>query len=66
MMPHEDTPVLTRALHPTVACHWKPIFVPELGDGDLLVSEKSTESSILVVTLWVSACLGIKPGMPLS
>lgn len=66
MMPHEDTPVPTRVLNPTVLCHWRPDFVPELGEGDLLVSGKSTESSILVITLWVSACLGVKPGMPLS
>lgn len=36
---------------PLVMFHWKSVFVPQLGDGDLLVSGNSPESSILVTAL---------------
>ena len=65
-MPRKDIPAPTRVLHPAVRCHWKTVVVSELGGGDLWVSGKSTESSIVVITLWVAACIQVKPGIPLS
>lgn len=61
MILQKDAPVPAGVLHRMVTLHWKPVFVPQLGDGDLLVSGKSPESSILVTTLGVSACTEVKP-----